>query len=96
MVVNGQYAPAPSAHFRRWSIILFGTPTLYLNRWNTIWVDRVTYTREWRKLVKEITEEWVSGMAAVSFSFWCWAMKLISQLVARGDADVGVGYCTES
>jgi hypothetical protein len=46
---------------------MFGIPSLYLSRWNAIWVDRVTYTREWKKLTKETTEELLYGLMAVSF-----------------------------
>jgi hypothetical protein len=66
VVVSGQYAPRPTACFMLWSMILFGIPMTYLNRWNAIWVDRVTYTREWRKMTKEIVEEWLYGSVAVS------------------------------
>ncbi|KAG8719955.1 hypothetical protein FRC08_001556 [Ceratobasidium sp. 394] len=59
MVVNGQYPPRASRTFRLASLALFGSPSIYLGRWNGVWIDRVVYTREWRRIVKEMTEEWL-------------------------------------
>ncbi|CAE6471724.1 unnamed protein product [Rhizoctonia solani] len=62
VVVNGQKAPAEAPTFVLWSIIMFSIPQMYLVRWNAIWVDRVTYTREWKKLMKEMLEEFLYGL----------------------------------
>ncbi|KAF8594937.1 hypothetical protein BDV93DRAFT_611647 [Ceratobasidium sp. AG-I] len=59
MVVSGQYPPRHTRAFELFSKALFGIPTLYLNRWNGIWVDRIAYTREWRRVIQEITQEWL-------------------------------------
>ncbi|CAE6473759.1 unnamed protein product [Rhizoctonia solani] len=64
VVVNGQFAPSETTTFTFWSIVMFGIPRIYLARWNSIWVDRVTYTREWKKLTKDITEELIYGLIA--------------------------------
>jgi hypothetical protein len=68
MVVNGQYPPNISNSFRFWSVALFGVPMVYLDRWNAIWIDRVTYTREWRRFSVELSEEWRNGLAGVSIA----------------------------
>ncbi|KAH7332896.1 hypothetical protein B0J17DRAFT_722070 [Rhizoctonia solani] len=62
VVVNGQKAPAETGAFVLWTIIMFSIPRIYLGRWNAIWVDRVTYTREWKKMVKEMSEEFTYGL----------------------------------
>ncbi|KAH7332897.1 hypothetical protein B0J17DRAFT_632168 [Rhizoctonia solani] len=64
VVVNGQKAPAETTAFVLWSTIMFSIPCMYLARWNAIWVDRVTYTREWKKLMKEMLEEFLYGLIA--------------------------------
>ncbi|KDN44029.1 hypothetical protein RSAG8_05761, partial [Rhizoctonia solani AG-8 WAC10335] len=43
---------------------MFSIPSIYLARWNSIWVDRVTYTREWKKLTKDMTQEFLHGLIA--------------------------------
>ncbi|CAE6421072.1 unnamed protein product [Rhizoctonia solani] len=64
VVVNGQTAPPETPAFAIWSVLMFGIPSIYLARWNSIWVDRVTYTREWKKLTKDVTEEFIYGLIA--------------------------------
>ncbi|CAE6516848.1 unnamed protein product [Rhizoctonia solani] len=64
VVVNGQTAPVETATFVLWSMIMFNIPSIYLTRWNAIWVDRVTYTREWKKLTRDLTEEFLYGLIA--------------------------------
>ncbi|CAE6480550.1 unnamed protein product, partial [Rhizoctonia solani] len=65
VVVNGQKAPAVTIAFMLWSFIMFSIPHIYLARWNAIWVDRVTYTREWKRLTKDMIEEYTYGLVAV-------------------------------
>jgi hypothetical protein len=65
VIVNGQAAPSTTKAFMLWSIVMFNIPALYLARWNSIWVDRVTYTREWKKLTKEMSEEFIYGLITV-------------------------------
>ncbi|KAJ1302300.1 hypothetical protein OPQ81_001117 [Rhizoctonia solani] len=64
VVVNGQTAPPETVAFALWSLFMFSIPSIYLARWNAIWVDRVTYTREWKKLRKDMTEEFLYGLIA--------------------------------
>ncbi|KAG8705889.1 hypothetical protein FRC11_008714, partial [Ceratobasidium sp. 423] len=64
IVVNGQKAPPETVAFTLWSLIMFSIPSIYLARWNAIWVDRVTYTREWRKLTREMMEEFLYALIA--------------------------------
>ncbi|KAF8750352.1 hypothetical protein RHS01_09492 [Rhizoctonia solani] len=64
VVVNGQKSPPETMVFMLWSILMFNIPSIYLARWNAIWVDRVTYTREWRKLTKDVMEELLYGLIA--------------------------------
>ncbi|KAG8794040.1 hypothetical protein FRC12_000752 [Ceratobasidium sp. 428] len=95
MVVNGQYPPPANYFFRLASSALFGSPATYLRRWNGIWIDRVLYTREWRRIVKEMIEEWVFsakievviatggvGLSVVTSSAPARALALISAAIA--------------
>ncbi|CUA73319.1 Cyclin-dependent kinase G1 [Arabidopsis thaliana] [Rhizoctonia solani] len=64
VVVNGHKAPAVTIAFILCSFIMLSIPHIYLARWNAIWVDRITYTQEWKKLTKDMIEEYTYGLVA--------------------------------
>ncbi|QRV81683.1 transmembrane protein [Ceratobasidium sp. AG-Ba] len=66
MVVNAQHPPLEGTFFKSINFILFFAPSDYLRRWNNLWIDRVVYTREWRRFVKELTEEWTISLKMAS------------------------------
>ncbi|CAE6431043.1 unnamed protein product [Rhizoctonia solani] len=88
VLVNGQKAPPETIIFMILSFIMFSIPKMYLARWNAAWVDRVTYTREWKKLTKDMIEEYTyslfgSGiMLIASILLWGLSSSLVVRVLA--------------
>ncbi|KAJ1310055.1 hypothetical protein OPQ81_006807 [Rhizoctonia solani] len=67
MVVTGQHPPTRTAVFLTLSKLMFNCPVTHLNRLENAWSDRIIYSHHWKKLLGELTEEWIvaAGVAGL-------------------------------
>ncbi|CAE6463211.1 unnamed protein product [Rhizoctonia solani] len=69
MVVTGQRPPARTALYLQLSKYMFDCPATHLNRLEHAWTDRIIYSHHWKKLLRELIEEWVVA-AIVAILVW--------------------------
>ncbi|KAH7340602.1 hypothetical protein B0J17DRAFT_326372 [Rhizoctonia solani] len=64
MIVTGQRPPARTALYLQFSKYMFDCPATHLNRLEHAWTDRIIYSHHWKKLLRELIEEWVVAAGA--------------------------------
>ncbi|CAE6472793.1 unnamed protein product [Rhizoctonia solani] len=77
MIVTGQRPPARTAFYLQLSKYMFDCPATHLDRLEHAWADRIIYSHYWKKLLKELVEEWAVA-AGVASLVWVANMVLFT------------------